>query len=80
MLTQQSAEVNWEETTGFASSNIAAFRFDRDTDTLQVDFNDGSTYEYFNVAPATHRSFQSAPSKGEFFRRVIRGKYPYERL
>lgn len=70
----------WEHTTGFASTNIAEFRYDRTTDTLQVDFVDGSTYEYMNVPPQTHRAFQSAGSKGEFFARQIRGRYPYERV
>lgn len=70
----------WETTTGFASSNIDEFRYDKSTDTLQVDFTDGSTYQYMNVLPQTHRAFQSAASKGEFFARQIKGRYPYERV
>jgi hypothetical protein len=74
------AKPNWEETSGFASSNIRAFRFDKDTDTLQIDFQDGSTYEYYNCPPATHRAFQAAPSKGQFFARAIKQRFSYERV
>lgn len=70
----------WETTTGFSSSNISEFRYDRSTDTLQVDFNSGETYEYQNVSPSTHRMFQAASSKGEFFQRQIKGRYSYERV
>jgi hypothetical protein len=70
----------WEHTGGFSSSNITAFRYDRSTDTLQVDFVSGDTYEYQNVLPQTHRAFQAAASKGEFFARHIKNRYPYERV
>ena len=73
-------ETQWEETSGFSSSNISAFRYDKNTDTLQVDFNSGSTYEYMNVSPQTHRAFQSALSKGEYFARHIRSRFPFEEV
>lgn len=71
---------SWEETSGFVSSNVSAFRYDRSTDTLQVDFSSGDTYEYYNVSPAAHRMFQAAGSKGEYFARHVRGKYSYEKV
>ena len=71
---------NWEETGGFASSNIDAFRFDKATDTLQVDFVSGDTYEYYNVTPAIHRMFQAAASKGEYFARHIKGRFAFEKV
>ena len=70
----------WEHTSGFASSNIDAFRYDKTLDILQVDFTDGSSYEYQNVQPATHRAFQTAPSKGGFFARHVKGRFSYERV
>lgn len=79
-MTVEAQAPQWEETGGFSSSNVAAFRYDRDTDTLQVDFQDGSTYEYLNVSPATHRGFQASLSKGEFFARHIKGRYSYEKV
>ena len=70
----------WEHSGGFASTNISAFRYDKSTDTLQVDFVDGDTYEYYNVPPSVNRAFQAAASKGEFFARNIKGRYPYEQV
>lgn len=75
-----SERVNWEETSGFYSSNIDAFRYDKSTDTLQVDFSSGQTYEYLNVPPATHRMFQAANSKGEFLVRHIKGRFQYSQV
>ena len=80
MTVDAGATPAWEETGGFSSSNIAAFRYDKNTDTLQIDFNSGGTYEYFNVTPSTHRAFQAAGSKGEFFARHIRGRFSFEQV
>ena len=71
---------SWEVTGGFASSNIDEFRYDKSTDTLRVDFTDGSSYEYYNVPPQTHRALQAAASKGEFFARHVKGRFSYERV
>lgn len=73
-------EPSWETMPTPGSSNISEARFDKTTDTLEIDFVDGSTYSYNNVSPATWRGFQVAPSKGAFFARVIKGRYSYERL
>jgi hypothetical protein len=70
----------WEHTSGFTSSNIASFRYDRTLDILEVDFLSGSTYAYDNVPPATHRAFQAALSKGEFFARQIKNRYASRRV
>lgn len=79
-MTAVEQEPSWEVTPCPGSSNIAEFRFDKTTDTLQVDFVSGSTYEYYNVSPATNRGFQAAASKGAFFARAIKGKYSYEQV
>lgn len=73
-------EPSWETTAGFESSNIQEFRYDKTTDTLQVDFVNGDTYEYLNVPVDVHRRFQSSLSKGEFFSRWIKNRYAFERI
>lgn len=62
------------------SSNIESFSYDKDTETLSITFKSGATYDYFNVPPSAHRSFQSAGSYGEHFARHIRGRYAYEEV
>lgn len=71
-------EPSWEIMPTPGSSNISEARFDKTTDTLEIDFQSGSSYAYSNVSPSTWRMFQAAPSKGSFFARSIKGKYPYE--
>jgi hypothetical protein len=73
-------EPSWEVMPTPGSSNISEARFDKTTDTLEVDFADGSTYAYSNVSPSTWRMFQAAPSKGAFLSASIRNRFPYERL
>lgn len=64
------------------SSNIAAVRYDDDTQTLQVDFkNGGATYEYANVPKDVAEGFESAPSAGKYFHANIRlGGYDYKKI
>jgi lysyl-tRNA synthetase class 2 len=61
-----------------ASSNIASVSHDDSTDTLTVDFTDGSTYEYMNVPASVYRAFMAAGSAGQFFHRQVKGRYQYE--
>lgn len=71
--------VNGPETTLTpGSSNIEAITFDPDTDTLTVEFRDGSSYDYLNVPVQVYRAFQRAGSAGEFFYRQIRNRYAFD--
>lgn len=61
------------------SSNLASATYDPDTENLDIEFQSGSTYTYFNVKAATYRALTLAPSAGEFFARNIRNRHAYER-
>ena len=50
---------------------------EEETNTLVLNFTDGSRYQYFGVTPETFKDFVFAPSKGKFFNSQIRGKYAY---
>ena len=62
------------------SSNVAAIGYEDDTRCLFVRFNDGGLYRYEGVSLETYQAFMSAPSKGRFVWRQLRGKYPYSRI
>ena len=34
-----------------ASSNIASIGYDPDSETLEIEFTNGSIYQYFNIPP-----------------------------
>lgn len=64
-----------------SSSHIAGFSYDPSTDTLTVEFVDGSAYQYLNVTPAVARQFEAEKANaGKFFHRHIKGRYGFEPL
>jgi hypothetical protein len=63
-----------------ASSNVASAGYDEQSETLEVEFVNGSIYQYFNVGPELYAQFRAAPSKGQFLNAYIRNAYPYSRV
>ena len=57
------------------SSNLASIGYDSETSTLEVEFNSGAIWQYFNVPESVWHEFESSESKGKFFHREIRGQY-----
>lgn len=47
---------------------------------LFVRFQDGDEYVYVGVPERVSVAFVSSPLKGRFFQRVIRDRYPYNRI
>lgn len=63
-----------------ASSNVASVGYDEQSETLEVEFLNGSIYQYFNVGPEVYAQFRAAASKGMFLNTYIRNAYPYSRV
>lgn len=63
-----------------ASSNIASIGYDTDSETLEIEFTNGSIYQYFNVTSVLYERLMAAPSKGQFLHAYIRNAYPYSRV
>ena len=59
------------------SRTLAAAAHDRQRHLLQLHFRDGSVYHYFGVTGQTYQELLTADSKGVYFNRCIRGRYPY---
>jgi KTSC domain len=62
------------------SSNIAAIGHDPDSETLEIEFNNGAVYSYSGVPLGEYEGFMSADSKGTYLNVNIKGRYPYVRL
>jgi hypothetical protein len=62
------------------STAIQRIRYDKASQKLFVRFVDGDEYLYVGVPGEVHRSFINAESKGGFFAKAIRDRYPYNRL
>jgi len=55
------------------SSNVASIGYDETSMILEVEFKSGSVYRYFDIDESTWGDFLSAPSKGRFVWRRLRG-------
>lgn len=62
------------------SSNIQSIGYDTDSETLQVEFNGGSLYQYFDVPEHIYENFLQADSQGVFLHTHIKGQYRYSRV
>jgi hypothetical protein len=59
------------------STTLRAFAYDDDREILQLEFVSRAIYHYYGVAAAVHEGLLGAASKGSYFNRVIRGRFPY---
>jgi len=68
------------EMTRVASSNIASVGYDEDSSTLQVEFNNGTTYQYFDVPENLFIGLRYADSVGGYLAANIKGTYRYSKV
>ena len=59
------------------SRTLASIAYDARRLLLQLEFRDRPIYHYFGVPEATYTELLRARSKGEYFNRAIRGRFPY---
>jgi len=62
------------------SSNVASVGYDEDSLTLQVEFNNGSTYQYFDVPEHLFSGLCDADSVGGYLASNIKGTYRYSKV
>lgn len=59
------------------SSSISYVSYEPILKTLEVRFQNGGTYHYFNVSRKIYEAFLNSPSKSAFLNYIIKGKYRY---
>ncbi|MDR7089960.1 KTSC domain-containing protein [Cellvibrio fibrivorans] len=62
------------------SSNVAAVGYDEDSSTLQVEFKNGTTYQYFDVPQHQFIGLRDADSVGGYLAAHIKGSYRYSKV
>lgn len=62
------------------SSNIAAIGYDEDSQTLQVEFKNGTLYQYFDVPEMIYEGMAQSPSVGQYLNQQVKGIYRYSRV
>ena len=59
------------------STTLRRVGYDVERQLLQIEFQDLSIYQYFDVPSAVHEELMQAPSKGAYFNRSIRPRFDY---
>ncbi len=62
------------------SSMIHAVGYDAEKRILEIVFNTGRTYQYFDVPPEEYEGLLNADSKGRYFLANIRDVYAYSQV
>lgn len=70
----------WDEFPPFTSSNIQAIRYDADQLLLEVTFNNGAVYEYYDVESHVIDEFKISDTMGGFLADRIKGRYRYSKV
>jgi hypothetical protein len=62
------------------SSTLAFASYHRRRRQLELEFRSGKRYLYFRVPAQIYEELLQAPSKGVFFNRNIRNRFPFQEL
>ena len=66
--------------TAVESTTLATVAYDPSHHVLQLEFRNRALYCYCGVPPGVYQDLLAAASKGSYFNRNIRGRFPYHRL
>lgn len=58
-----------------SSSNLASIGYDASSEILEVEFNSGRVYEYYDVPESEYDALMDASSHGRYFNANIRNDY-----
>ena len=62
------------------SSNLASIGYDAANEILEVEFNHGGVYQYFDVPENVYEELMNADSHGRYFVHNIKDEYEYEKM
>lgn len=62
------------------SSNVSSIGYDVDGQVLEVEFHNGSVYQYAGVPPSEHEALMTSDSKGKFLHANIKSRYSCTKL
>lgn len=62
-----------------SSTNISSAGYNEAAEILEIEFMNGTVYQYYNINISVYEQFRQASSKGQFLNTYIRNAYPYSR-
>lgn len=63
-----------------SSNDIFSIGYNSFSNILEIEFNSGGIYQYFEVPNNIYTSLMSASSHGKFFHRYIKNIYRYRKM
>ena len=63
-----------------SSSNLVSVGYDSSYQTLEIEFNNGAIYQYFDVPQFEYEGLMQAESHGGYFHANVRNNYRYARI
>ena len=63
-----------------SSSSIASAGYNKETKTLEIEFNSGAVYEYLDVDEDVFKSMKAADSAGKYFNMNIKNSYEFNKV
>lgn len=63
-----------------SSSDLRSVGYDETSMTLEIEFNSGGIYQYYNVPETIYNSLMNASSHGKYFHQHIKDVYRYTRI
>ena len=66
--------------TAVSSSNVASVGYDPESSTLEIEFNNGAIYQYFDVNENIYSELLSSNSVGGYLASNIKGKFRFSRV
>lgn len=62
------------------SSNLASIGYNAENEILEIEFNHGGVYQYFDVPLDVYEELMNAESHGKYFSANIRNDYKYKKI
>lgn len=62
------------------SSNIESIGYDSNSATLEIEFLNGTIYQYFDIPDNVYDGLMGADSQGKYLAANIKGNYRYSKI
>lgn len=62
------------------STNVESVGYDESSRTLEIEFHDGSIYQYFDVPRNVFQELMTAASIGAYVNRELKGRFNYRQV
>jgi hypothetical protein len=63
-----------------SSSNISSIGYEPESQVLEIEFHDGSIYQYDGVPQSVYEGLMNASSHGQYLHQHIKDRYPHRKI